>query len=198
MKLILSSTDFYTPLSRKKIINILNKDIENLKVLFIPNEKATIEKINSNKYYDRLEEYGFKKENIYVFNHLEKDKFINLEIDILYIGGGNTFGTMNKLRKCKFDSEIKKYISNGVIYIGGSCGAHLVTRNIKHVLNFDSNEVNMTNYDGLELFNGILICHYDESRKKIYDELKKISIYPVYKLKDDEVMVVENENITLL
>lgn len=103
MRLILSSTDFYTPLSRKKIINILNKDIENLKVLFIPNEKATIEKINSNKYYDRLEEYGFKKENIYVFNHLEKDKFINLEIDILYIGGGNTFGTINKLRRCKFD-----------------------------------------------------------------------------------------------
>lgn len=73
-----------------------------------------------------------------------------------------------------------------------------MTKNVKHVLNFDLNEVNITDYNGLELFNGILICHYDESRKKIYDELKKISIYPVYKLKDDEVMIVENENITLI
>ena len=95
MKLILSSSDFMNKYSKETITNNLSKKILDCKVLFIPNEKATKEKINSNKYYDRLCDDGFtNKENIYVFDETEADKFRNLDIDLIYISGGNTFATI--------------------------------------------------------------------------------------------------------
>ena len=61
-------------------------------MLFIPNEKATKDKINSDKYYDRLYKDGFtNRDNIYVFDETEVDRFRNLNIDLIYISGGNTF-----------------------------------------------------------------------------------------------------------
>ena len=47
MKLILSSCDFDNKNSRNRIIENINKPLNKCKVLFIPNEKATKEKIYS-------------------------------------------------------------------------------------------------------------------------------------------------------
>lgn len=190
MKLILTSTDFLTENSRNKILSEL-KDVSKCKILYIPNENATIEKIKSNKYYDRLQEYGFKRENIYVFNYKEPNKFKNLNIDAIYIGGGNTFSMLKILKDTKFDKEIIKYVKNGVTYIGGSAGAHIVTKNIKHVLPFDNNSVGLKDYNGLGLFDGILFCHYTDDRKKYVDDCKKRNKYNVSILRDDETIIYE-------
>ncbi len=190
MKLILTSTDFLTDNSRNKILSEL-KDVSKCKILYIPNENATIEKIKSNKYYDRLQEYGFKRENIYVFNYKEPNKFKNLNIDAIYIGGGNTFSMLKILKDTKFDKEIIKYVKNGVTYIGGSAGAHIVTKNIKHVLPFDNNSVGLKDYNGLGLFDGILFCHYTDDRKKYVDDCKKRNKYNVSILRDDETIIYE-------
>ena len=190
MKLILTSTDFLTDNSRNKILSEL-KDVSKCKILYIPNENATIEKIKSNKYYDRLQEYGFKRENIYVFNYEEPNKFKNLNIDAIYIGGGNTFNMLKILKDTKFDKEIIKYVKNGVTYIGGSAGAHIVTKNIKHVLPFDNNSVGLNDYNGLGLFDGILFCHYTDDRKKYVDDCKKRNKYNVSILRDDETIIYE-------
>lgn len=196
MKLILSSCDFLNEKSRKCILNNIKKPLEECKVLFIPNKKFCITDLN--KYYKRLEVDGFlKKENIYIFNENEVDKFKNLDLDLIYIGGGNTFFTINKIKKVKFDKEIIKYIKNGVIYIGGSCGAHIASSNIKHVLNFDTNDVNIKNFQGLNLFNGILILHYDKNREKIYQELIKSSKYKVYRLTNDSTIVIDDTKIKI-
>ena len=190
MKLILTSTDFLTDNSRNKILSEL-KDVSKCKILYIPNENATKKKIKSNKYYDRLQEYGFKRENIYVFNYKEPNKFKNLNIDAIYIGGGNTFSMLKILKDTKFDKEIIKYVKNGVTYIGGSAGAHIVTKNIKHVLPFDNNSVGLKDYNGLGLFDGILFCHYTDDRKKYVDDCKKRNKYNVSILRDDETIIYE-------
>ena len=129
MKLILSSSVFWKYLFKKTILSNIPKKIEDSKVLFIPNEKATKEKTESNKYYDRLYEDGFtNKDNIYIFDESEADKFRNLDIDLIYVSGGNTFKTLEKIKKCNFDKDIINYVNNGVIYIGGSAGVHIVTK----------------------------------------------------------------------
>ena len=51
MKLILSSCDFRNEKSKKTILNNLGKPIDQCKLLFIPNEKATQEAIHSEKYF---------------------------------------------------------------------------------------------------------------------------------------------------
>lgn len=191
MKLILTSTDFLTPNSRNIILKELG-NVSNCKLLFIPNENVTQDKINSNKYYDRMVEYGFKKENIVIFNYMYPDKYKNLEIDAIYIGGGNTFAILKMLKDTKFDKSIINYVNNGVIYVGGSAGTHVVTKSIEHVKDFDSNFVNLKDYDGLSLYDGIIICHYDSNREYIYNSYKN-KYRNIIKLKDDEVMIYQDE-----
>lgn len=187
MKLILTSKDFLNEKSKNAIVNNLEKNIKDVKLLFIPPAKATKEDLCSNKYQKRIMGYGFSKENVYIFNYYEPNKFRNLKIDAIYVGGGNTFSLLDRLRKCGFDKDIINYVNNGVTYIGGSAGTHIVTKNIKHVLNFDENTAKITDFKGLGLFNGIIICHYDESREKILKSIN--SKYKIYTLKDDEYII---------
>ena len=88
-----------------------------------------------------------------------------------YISCGNTFGTLKMIKDSNFDIDIIKYINNNVLYIGGSAGTYIVTKNIEHVLPFDIDNYNIDNYNGLGLFNGIIFCHYSDERKKYVDKV---------------------------
>lgn len=202
MKLILSSCDFLNDNSRKVILENLDKELSEYKILFIPNQKATSEKIHSDKYYNRLKEHGFlRRENIYIFDENDSEKFKNLDIDIIYIGGGNTFATLDKIRKAKFEQAIIEYVNKGVIYIGGSCGAHIVTKNIEHLLELDDNYIGVTNFNALGLLDGIILPHCEsqeynpELREEIYNKLLKEQKYNVYKLTNDESLIVTENYI---
>ena len=195
MKLILSSCDFMNENSKKVILENINKNLSDCKILFIPNEKnKTVE-----KYYHRLEKDGFSnKENIYIFDEKHPNKYRNLNIDLIYIGGGNTFATIQKLRECNFLQTLSDYIKSGVTYIGGSCGAHIVTKNIRHVEEFDNNEVGLTEYDGLGFLDGIIIPHYDDSRKEKANKLINEGKYNVYLLTNDDSIVIIDDSITVV
>lgn len=202
MKLILSSCDFINDNSRKVIND--NVDVANSKVLFIPNEKATKELINSDKYYKRLYKDGFTENNIYIFDEENVNQFINLDIDVIYVGGGNTFATLKKIKDCGFDKYIINYINNGVIYIGGSCGAHIVTKNIEHLLDLDNNYCNLDDYNGLGLLDGIIIPHFNEvnyepeKRTDLYNKLITENKYKVYTLTNNESIIVNNDIIEII
>ncbi len=189
MKLILSSCDFRNEKSQKVIVDNLPCSIDKCKLLFIPNEKAISEALSGSIYYDRMQEFGFVKENVYVFDHSKPDKFRNLDIDVLYISGGNTFGTLDKIRKCRFDKDIINYVKSGVVYIGGSAGAHIASKDIKHIEKYDENNVGITDYSGLGLFDGILICHYTDERKADFARLSANSEYKVCALTDEESVI---------
>ena len=202
MKLILSSSDFINEYSKQVILDNIDKELSNNKVLFIPNEKATKEKINSDKYYDRLYKDGFaNKDNIYIFDETEVDRFRNLNIDLIYISGGNTFATLDKIRKCGFDKDIINYINNGVTYIGGSCGALIVTKNIEHILGFDDNYLNITDFNALGLFDALIIPHYNEEEynpelsKQVYKKLLSENKYKVYALTNSDSLVIVDDKI---
>lgn len=193
MKLFLTSTVFLNKEVTNKVFQNIDKPIKECKVLFIPNQKTTKEKLNSNKYLDRVIDWGFSPKNIHIFNKYNPDLSRNLDIDIITISGGNTFETLDIIRKTNFDKDIINYINKGVIFIGGSAGSHIVTKNIEHVLEFDSNDIAMTDFNTLGLFNGILICHYDEERKEIYNNLN--SKYKIYTLTNDEILIVDNQEV---
>ncbi len=191
MKLILSSCDFRNDKSQKVIMDNLPYPIDKCRLLFIPNEKATEEAISSDLYYDRMREFGFVKENIYVFDQNNPDEFRNIDVDVIYISGGNTFGTLDKIRKSGFDKDIIRYVKSGVVYIGGSAGAHIASKNIQHVEKYDVNTVSLTDYSGLGLFEGILICHYTDSRKYDFGQLSQYSEFKAYALTDEDSIVYE-------
>lgn len=195
MKLILSSCDFRNEKSKQCIIENLNKPISDCRLLYIPNEKADYKDIHGDKYYFRMQEFGFTKENIIVFDYYNPTEFSDLDIDVIYISGGNTFATLNRIREVGFDKDIIRYVNSGATYIGGSAGAHIASKNIEHVKHFETPLEGMTDFNGLGLFDGILICHYTDTRKFVYEELKKNSEYNVYKLDNEEsIIIIQNDN----
>ena len=192
MKLILSSCDFGNPTSARFITDHLCKPISACKVLYCPNEKATPEKIRSGKYEARVAAFGFQRKNIYVANYFDPAPFWSLDIDVIYISGGNTFGTMKRIRDSGFDKAIINYVQTGVTYIGGSAGAHIATADISHVEKYDQNTFGLTDFSGLDLFHGVLICHYTEERRADLDSLQTAGKYGVIALSDDQSIVVKD------
>ena len=205
MKLILSSCDFLNPYSRQVIVDNLDKDISESRVLFIPNEKATTKDIISGKYHRRLHANGFTNQNnIYIFDENCPSEFCGLDIDLVYVGGGNTFATLAKLRRCAFDRELINYIKKGSTYIGGSCGAHIVSKNIEHLLELDDNYCNLKDYDALGLLDGVIVPHcgaeeYEpDKRDLVYKKLITQAKFTVYRLTNDESLIVTDKSITKL
>ena len=191
-KIILSSCDFRNSESAKCIYDNLPLTIDQCKVLFFPNEKATEEDIKSNKFYNRLVEFGFFKENIYIFNYFSPAEFdASNHIDVIYISGGNTFGILKKIKESRADKIILDYLSRGAVYIGGSAGAHIATRSVQHVSKYDVETFGLTDFSGLNLFDGILICHYSDLRENDYLTLTQKGEQNIIKLRDQDSIVLE-------
>ena len=191
-KIILSSCDFRNSDSAKYIYDNLPCPVDQCKVLYFPNEKATEEAIKSIKFYQRLSEFGFSKENIYVFNYFSPAEFdVNTHIDVIYISGGNTFGTLKRIKESRAEKVILDCLSRGAMYIGGSAGAHIASRSILHVAKYDVDTYGLTDFSGLCLFDGILICHYSDLREKDYRTLIEAGEQKIIKLRDQDFMVFE-------
>jgi len=188
--LILSSCDFRNDHARRVILDHLPMPIDACRVLFIPNEKATSDNIKCKKYNRRLCEFGFSPENVHVFDHSVPNASRNLDIDAIYVSGGNSFEMLRRIRQSGFDQDIIQYVKTGVIYIGGSAGAHLASPDISHIQAFDPVSPGMTDFRGLELWNGLLICHYSPERASICEKLQRTSPYPLHLLTDDDAIVI--------
>ena len=189
-KIILSSCDFRNSESAKCIYDNLPHPIDQCKVLYFPNEKATEEAIKSVKFYNRLSEFGFSKENIYVFNYFSPAELdANTHIDIIYISGGNTFGTLKRIKESGAEKVILDCLSRGATYIGGSAGAHIASSSIQHVAKYDVDTYGLTDFSGLCLFDGILICHYSDLLEKDYMTLIESGEQNIIKLRDQDFIV---------
>ena len=114
MKLILSSCDFHNPQSRQGILENLGMPIGRCRVLFVPNERASRQAIRSEKYYLRLQEYGFVRENITVLDYYDPEPYKDLPVDAVYVSGGNTFQTMYRLRKHGLTEAVIRYVQNEI------------------------------------------------------------------------------------
>ena len=193
MKLLLSSCDFGNPRSAQIIKDNLCKPLSDCRVLYFPNEKATPEKIKNGKYEARLTALGFTRKNIFVANYFAPEKPLVTDVDLIYVSGGNTFGTMKRIRKAGFDRVITDAVQHGVVYIGGSAGAHIVSASIAHVASYDKDTFGLTDFSGLGLFQGILICHYSDERKADFEALEVSCPYTVRALSDEDCIIVRDD-----
>ena len=134
----------------------------------------------------------FSKEEYLRCQLLRADAVFRPDIDVIYISGGNTFGTMKLIREAGFDKAIVDYVNKGAVYVGGSAGAHIATADISHIVKYDEDTCGLIDFSGLGLFDGILICHYDEDRKQHFEELKASGKYAVIALKDNESIIIKD------
>lgn len=189
-KLILTSYGLTTGIGRKLIGKELKEyDLADKKIFLFHEPHYSIETM----LIEACLNLGFKKENI-VLSGQQKSYQDVLECDIYYCTEGNTFEVLSILRERGLDSVIKEGFKKGnKIYIGCSAGAAIAGVSIEEVKDFDRNFIGMVDFEGLNLFDGIIIPHYTKSELKCY-----ISNSPGIEEKYNQILSVSNEKSLVL
>lgn len=154
--------------------NIVNREeLSNKKVLYITT--AADGDVDDDKSwmedeYKNILNLGINEDNITEYKIGVGDIDFN-SFDIIYMMGGNTFYLLDMIRKYKFDTLIKEFINSNKIYIGSSAGSEILGNSIETALPYDENIVNMSDFTGLKIVDGLIVPHCN--RKKEF--IKKIS-----------------------
>ena len=118
-----------------------------------------------------LLQMGFKKENIIFSGQQRMNKeLLERGVDVVYVGEGNVFEIMSLLRERDLVNTIQEIFRRGGTYVGTSAGAMIAGRSIEPGLDFERDFVGMDRYgyDGLGLYEGIIIPHYTKAELKRY------------------------------
>lgn len=79
----------------------------------------------------------------------------------IFIGGGNTFNLLHRLRSTGFGKAIVDFAGRGGVVYGGSAGAIVMGRDVSTCAHVDDNEAGITDTSGLDLVHGHAVwCHH--------------------------------------
>lgn len=140
-KILLTSTGFENKNIENKFLELLNKNSENAKVLFIITAAIAPDAIRMlSGCLDDLTNCGVKDANITIYD-LHKtisDKELN-EFDAIYVCGGSTKHLVSRMEEINFKQSVEEYLKNGGIYIGVSAGSVCASGKYENGLDFIKN-----------------------------------------------------------
>ena len=171
---------------KNEFYKTITKDIKDLKVLYITTAsdgEPDTDTTWMDEEFQTILDLGILKENIIEYKIGNK---VNLdEFDVMYMLGGNTFYLMDIIRKTNFDKEIKEFISLDKIYVGSSAGSEILGNSIDIALGYDENNINMTDFTGLKIIDGLIIPHCNR-KEEFINKLKKETNEKLYLLYDGD------------
>lgn len=137
-KILLTSAGFENKEIEMKFIELLDKQVNKAKVIWIPTAannpeaKAVLPKCMSD-----LINAGILEDNILIY---DLDYEINFEklsqYDAIYVCGGDCRYLLDKMHQSHFTELLKKYVDNGGIYIGVSAGSWICAKGFEDNLGF--------------------------------------------------------------
>ncbi|VVB61021.1 Peptidase E [uncultured archaeon] len=191
-KLLLTSAGLSNSKITKAFLELVNKPVSEIKVIFVPIASRTKEEL----YYveeskKELIELEIKRENIKTLNLDRKVSDSDVSgFDVIYVCGGNTFYILHKVRENGFDKVIKKFVESGRIYFGVSAGSIIAGPNIEVASLQDGNDIALKNLKALNLTNIAISPHVNETGFEKVKEFKKRVNYQVLPLTDNQALLV--------
>ena len=143
MKVLLTSAGFENKNIEKCFLELVEKDVKDIKVLFIITAAIEVDAIKVlPKCLDDLLDCGINEENITVY---DMHKLISFEVlnkyDAIYVCGGKTSYLVDRIKEIGFKEIVYKYLENGGIYIGVSAGSVASSGSYEDGLDFIKNKV---------------------------------------------------------
>lgn len=137
-KFLLTSTGLATPKIRNAFRELLEKEPERAKALFIPTAAIDEEaKAVLPKCFGDLTGIGFSEKSIVTY---DLDRPMNFEelsgYDIVYFCGGTTEYLLERVRTSGFSPVLEKGLDNGLLYVGVSAGSIIAAQNFKDNLGY--------------------------------------------------------------
>lgn len=153
MKVLLTSAGLETDEIKQHFMKILEKDMLNVKALFIPTAAIDADAIEVlPKCMNDLLKCGIDKKNIKVFDlHIGMDITELQKYDVVYLCGGNTTYLLERVNATGFNRTLMEYIEKNGMVIGVSAGSLLFSNNLP---------------DNLGLINTKLDVHCPDGEKK--------------------------------
>lgn len=179
--ILLTSTGFENKNIENKFLELLNKDVETAKVLFIITAAIDIDSVKIlSKCADDLLNCGIKNDNITVYNmHKPIEKEEIKKFDAIYVCGGSTKYLIERMNEVNLKTSLDKFIENGGIYIGVSAGSVAASGKYENNLEFIKNEIDVHCENGS--YNGKII---DNNKISLTDNQ---AIY----ISDNEMIIFE-------
>ncbi len=182
-------TKIETLLIDKEIIKLTKK--KNPRLLFIPTASG-----DSTSYVEIFNNYFGKKLKchtgvLFLINKRYSRKYLEkiiLNVDMIYVGGGNTLNMMNVWRKNKINEILKKATEKGIVLSGVSAGANCWFDYGYAGRPIGSNKklFNLKKVKGLGIIKGSFCPHYD------FDKYRKIKLKKILKNKKEKVLAIDN------
>lgn len=102
------------------------------------------------------------------------------DFDMLFVGGGNTFDLLEHVMQHGFADPVRRFVSSGGTFYGGSAGAILASNNIGIAEAYDENGNGLTNLDGLGLIpEATVLPHYgpdEEATGRLWSRKQGITV----------------------
>lgn len=180
-KILLTSTGFENRNIENKFLELLNKEPEKAKVLFIITAAIDIGAVKIlSKCADDLLNCGIKEENITVYNMHKAIKEEELQkFDAIYVCGGTTKYLVERMYEVNFKEVVNKFINNGGIYIGVSAGTVATSGKYENNLEFIKNKIDVHCEKGSK--NGVIVND---------DEISLTDNQAIY-INDEEMVIFE-------
>jgi dipeptidase E len=191
-----------------KFIKSFKLTPKELTVAFVPTAGDTYEEKDRGFVVEdrgKLLEKDFKVKDVDIKGKTKEKLMEELKcVDIIFVGGGNTFYLLKKTRESGFDEAVKEKVEDGAIYVGSSAGAVLVGPDIEPVRAMDHPEKapNLKSTKGLDLVDFVAVPHYKS--KKFHDRVEKVlEKHKNYKDKlipitDEQAVVVEGKKYKIV
>ena len=95
----------------------------------------------------------------------------------IFIGGGNTYKLLSGLKQSGAFDNIKNYINNDGIVIGGSAGAVIFGYDIDIIESMDPNNVELKDTKGFDVLQGVSIFpHYTNKKSKLTEQENEVRL----------------------
>lgn len=135
------------------------------------------------------------------------------EYTALFIGGGNTYKLLLGLKQTMAFNNIKNYLNNNGIIIGGSAGTVIFGYDINIIASMDPNDVDLTDSKGFDMLSGISIFpHYTNNKSKLSEHENKErlnyftnsiinfskTVGEVFAIPEEDAIYVNDSNIEFL
>lgn len=175
------------------------------KILFIPTA-GNVEPYTGyiDEGIEMLRSLGYELEIIDISKFDEdylKDQF--LKTKCIYISGGNTFYLLQELKKKNLVDLLIKRIKEGLLYIGESAGAIIMSKSIEYnqIMDDKNIAIELDDYTGLNVFDHYVLPHlgeypFEETAQKTLDTYQdKIPLVPI---NNNEAILVDDNGYTVL
>ena len=168
------------------------------KILYIPLAWPNEDFESCLNWFKNLLKIHKKETKIEMLTELGK-KIELKDYNAIYIGGGNTFKLLKKIKESNFDKKLINYYNSGGTIYGGSAGAIIFGKNIKIALickDKDINKVNLADTSGLnQLEEAEIQCHFEDNQIKEHKNyLEKNNIKKIICIPEESALIVSGNS----